>query len=77
MNQTLVNKVLAVAGIALGVLYIINPGAGVIELIPDLVPFVGNLDEAGATALVIWGIQSLRQPASPPSLPGPRKRIAP
>jgi uncharacterized membrane protein YkvA (DUF1232 family) len=78
MNRTWVNKVLAVGGIVLGVIYIINPGAGVIELIPDLIPFVGNLDEAGATALVIWGIQALRQPASLPSLPGPRsKRIAP
>lgn len=77
MSRTWVNKALAVAGIVIGVIYIINPGAGVIELIPDLVPFVGNLDEAGATALVLWGIQALRQPDAPPSLPGPRKRIAP
>lgn len=33
--------------------YIINPGAGVVEFIPDIVPFVGNLDEAAA-ALILW-----------------------
>ena len=33
--------------------YLINPGAGVLELIPDNVPVVGNLDEAGAAALLV------------------------
>ncbi len=33
--------------------YILNPSAGLFELIPDNIPFVGNLDEAGATALLI------------------------
>jgi uncharacterized membrane protein YkvA (DUF1232 family) len=34
-------------------LYLINPGAGVIEMIPDNLPFVGNLDEATATAVLL------------------------
>ncbi len=34
-------------------LYLINPGAGIFELIPDNLPLVGNLDEAGATALLL------------------------
>lgn len=34
-------------------LYLLNPGFGVFELIPDNVPFVGNLDEATATFLVL------------------------
>lgn len=34
-------------------LYLFNPGAGVIEVIPDNIPFIGNLDEAGAAALLI------------------------
>ena len=34
-------------------LYLLNIGVGVIELIPDNIPFVGNLDEAGAAALLI------------------------
>jgi uncharacterized membrane protein YkvA (DUF1232 family) len=37
----------------LGLVYILNPGAGVIELIPDNLPIVGNLDE-GAAFLLIW-----------------------
>jgi hypothetical protein len=30
-----------------------NPTAGFIELLPDNLPFLGNLDEAGATALLL------------------------
>lgn len=37
----------------LSVLYLLNPGAGVFELIPDNIPFVGNLDEAAAVALLL------------------------
>ena len=38
---------------ALLVVYLVNPGAGVFELIPDNVPGFGNLDEAAATAALI------------------------
>jgi uncharacterized membrane protein YkvA (DUF1232 family) len=45
------------AGVALlavlSVIYIINPGAGVFEILPDNLPFIGNIDEAAATALLI------------------------
>ena len=37
----------------LGFFYILNPGAGVIEFIPDNLPIVGNLDE-GAAFLLMW-----------------------
>ena len=37
----------------LAVIYLINPTAGIIELIPDNIPLIGNLDEAGATILLI------------------------
>jgi uncharacterized membrane protein YkvA (DUF1232 family) len=74
MKKTWFNKILAGLGIVVGVIYIINPGAGLIELIPDFAPFVGNLDEAGATALVLWGIQALRKPEELPALPGSVKR---
>jgi len=37
----------------LSTFYLVNPGAGIFELIPDNLPLVGNLDEAGATALLL------------------------
>lgn len=37
----------------LSVLYILNPTAGLFELIPDNLPFIGNLDEAAAVALLM------------------------
>ena len=43
----------------LGLLYLLNPGAGVLELIPDNIPFVGNIDEATATYLVLAALKSL------------------
>ncbi|MFQ5673796.1 MAG: DUF1232 domain-containing protein [Nitrospinales bacterium] len=36
-----------------GLIYLFNPGAGIIEVIPDNFPYVGNLDEATACALVL------------------------
>jgi len=34
-------------------LYLLNPGAGVFELIPDNIPVIGNLDEAAAVYLIL------------------------
>lgn len=57
----------AAGGVALGALYILNPTAGVLELLPDNLPGVGNLDEAGAAALLIFGLRYLlRGPARAP-----------
>lgn len=41
---------------AIGVIYLLNPTAGVFELIPDILPGIGNLDESIAVMLVIAGI---------------------
>jgi hypothetical protein len=41
----------------ISVVYLVNPTAGFLELIPDNVPFVGNLDEAGAMALLISSLR--------------------
>jgi len=37
----------------LGLLYLLNPTAGLLELIPDNLPWVGNIDE-GAAAMAVW-----------------------
>jgi len=35
------------------VIYLLNPGAGFFELLPDNLPFIGNLDEAAAVGLLL------------------------
>lgn len=52
-KSSAVRKVVAAIGLILGVIYIINPTAGVFELLPDNIPFVGNLDEAGAVWIIL------------------------
>lgn len=52
-KRTVVGSIIAGLFGALGVVYLINPTAGFIELIPDNLPVVGNLDEAAAVLLVI------------------------
>ena len=52
-------KILAGLVGAICIVYIINPTAGLIELIPDNAPFIGNLDEAGVTAILIQCIRML------------------
>lgn len=42
----------------LAALYILNPTAGIFELIPDNLPLVGNLDEAAAVALLLMCLRS-------------------
>lgn len=40
-----------------GLVYILNPTSGIFELLPDVMPYVGNLDE-GAAAVLLWtGLQ--------------------
>ena len=36
-----------------GFIYLLNPTAGIIELLPDTLPLIGNIDEAAA-ALALW-----------------------
>jgi uncharacterized membrane protein YkvA (DUF1232 family) len=51
-EQTMKKIVVFCLGL-LAVLYILNPTAGLFEIIPDNLPFVGNLDEAAAVALLL------------------------
>jgi hypothetical protein len=51
-----------------GVIYLLNPSGGVIELIPDNIPIIGNLDEAAAAFLVWQGLDhyiKFRKPKKP------------
>lgn len=41
----------------ISLIYLINPTAGIIELIPDNIPLVGNLDEAGASYLLLSALK--------------------
>jgi len=52
-KRKLSKDILAIAGGGLGFLYILNPGAGILELLPDNIPFIGNIDEAAAVVLVL------------------------
>jgi hypothetical protein len=71
MSNPKLRRIGAIVSIIVGAIYLINPTAGAIELLPDILPVLGNLDEAGATALLLWGIQQLRQPNQlpPPNQP--------
>ena len=44
-----------VAGVLgiLSTIYLLNPGFGVADIIPDNIPIFGNLDEAAATAILL------------------------
>lgn len=54
-TSMLMNAVIAIVC----AIYIINPGAGFIEFIPDNLPFIGNLDEATATAGLLYALSGL------------------
>jgi uncharacterized membrane protein YkvA (DUF1232 family) len=43
---------IALAGVVAGI-YLLNPTLGIFEFIPDNLPVIGNLDEAGAMTIVI------------------------
>ena len=46
------NILIALTGL-LALIYLLNPTMGVFELIPDNIPFIGNLDEATATMVLL------------------------
>ncbi len=52
-------RFVAWATLFLGGVYIINPTAGLIELIPDNFPIIGNLDEAAAMLLIFAALRYL------------------
>ena len=49
----------ALLGSIVGAIYLLNPTLGLFELLPANAPGIGNLDEAGAAALLIFGLRYL------------------
>jgi hypothetical protein len=39
-----------------GFIYLLNPTAGIFELLPDNLPIVGNLDEGASVLLILAGM---------------------
>jgi hypothetical protein len=52
MRRVLKELVIIIFAIIAGI-YLLNPTAGFLELLPDNLPLVGNLDEAGAVAILV------------------------
>ncbi|MFH1403644.1 MAG: DUF1232 domain-containing protein [Candidatus Altiarchaeota archaeon] len=40
-------------------IYLLNPGLGIFELIPDNLPFIGNIDEVGALMILLRGLAEI------------------
>jgi hypothetical protein len=49
----MMKEMLMIAVGIIAIVYLANPTAGFLELIPDALPLVGNLDEAGAMVLLM------------------------
>jgi hypothetical protein len=49
----------AISGI-LALIYILNPTAGIFELLPDNIPFLGNLDEGTAAYVLYSSVEYFR-----------------
>ena len=52
-------KIVAWATIAAGSVYMVNPTAGFVELLPDNLPIVGNLDEAAVVFIMFAAMRYL------------------
>lgn len=64
----------AVAGVLFALLYLLNPGFGWIEILPDNLPIVGNLDEVGITGLLLYCLRVLGVELIPGRAAATRKR---
>lgn len=49
----------AVCGVLVSLLFLLNTGFGVVEILPDNLPFIGNLDEVGFTGLLLYCLRVL------------------
>jgi len=44
-----------------GFIYLLNPTAGIIELLPDTLPLIGNIDEGAAALALMYGFLEIRK----------------
>lgn len=51
------NDVMILIGGIIAAIYLLNPTFGMFELIPDNIPIIGNLDEAAATAVLLYALK--------------------
>jgi len=58
-EQPLWAKIIAWGTIAAGSAYMINPTAGIFELLPDNLPVIGNLDEAAVVFIMFAAMRYL------------------
>ncbi|NBU63311.1 MAG: DUF1232 domain-containing protein [Chloroflexia bacterium] len=50
-----------IAAALFSVIYLANPTGGFFEFIPDNIPIIGNIDEAGVTMLLMWAVNEFRK----------------
>ena len=55
--MTLRDDIIVVIFGIVALIYLLNPTMGLFELIPDNLPIIGNLDEAAATAIVLYSLK--------------------
>lgn len=62
-HRPLWKRIAAISGSILATAFLLNPTLGIFELIPDVLPIVGNLDEAAATGLLLYCLRyAFRRP---------------
>ena len=69
--------ILYLLGLVASLVYLLNPTAGVFEIIPDNLPIIGNLDEVAATGILVacWrGLRRLREEGKAAGAPAPGDR---
>ncbi|MBK8500142.1 MAG: DUF1232 domain-containing protein [Flavobacteriales bacterium] len=56
-DATTMKSFLVVSAGILSFLYLVFPSFGVFELLPDYIPFIGNVDEATATMVLLGSLR--------------------
>ena len=60
MRKQTKKNLIGIFSIIFGILYLSNIGSGFVEIIPDIIPVFGNIDEGLAGALILFELNTLR-----------------